>query len=226
MLPDDISYEEWVRFVFDHPILDPSWWWQFPETGYLQEWNDEADRARTLSYLTQLFEKPEGLIGRYSRAQIDQGLKFLVCNSCSNHMFALSDAKLPWADRRRCFDAMIPLYTKLMAPVYGDDLAHNRYGPAERPNYACYMWWDIIPIYGGMEHTDRDRINDAVLNVFQQVLKLKSEACLESVLHGLGHWHQYHRARTAQIVQRFLLRTDLSPELRSYAELAATGMVQ
>jgi hypothetical protein len=88
------------------------------------------------------------------------------------------------------------------------------------------MWWDIIPIYGGMEHTDRDRINEAVLNVFEQVLKLRSESCLESVLHGLGHWHDYVPERTEPIVRRFLGRTDLSPELRSYAELAATGSVQ
>jgi hypothetical protein len=226
MLPDDISYEEWVRFVFDHPILDPSWWWQDPESGYRQEWNTEADRTRTLSYITRLFENPEGLIGRYSRAQIDQGLSYLVNNCCLSHMFVLSNAKLPWADRRRCFDGMIPLYTKLMAPIYGDDLGHNQYGPADRPSFACYMWWDVIPIYGGMEHTDRDRINDAVLNVFQQVLKLRSEACLESVLHGLGHWQHYVPQRTEPIVRRFLGRTDLSPELRRYAELAATGSVQ
>lgn len=227
-LPDDISYEEWVRFVFDHPVLDTHWWWQEPESGYLQVWNESADPGRTLSFLTQLFEMPGGLFGPFTRAQIDQGLNFLVSPSCSNHMFVLSDANLPWAHRRTCFDAMIPLYAKLMALVYQDDLGHIQRGTGdpERPNFACYMWWDVIPLYGGMDHCDRDRINEAVLYVFEQVLKLKAESCLESVLHGLGHWHRYISERTEPIVRRFLGRTDISTELRYYAELAAVGSVQ
>jgi len=222
-LRDDISYEEWVRYVFDHPVLDPQWWWQD-----LQQWNESADPARTLSFLTLLFEKPEGLLGRFTRAQIDQGLNFLVSNDCSNHMFVLSDANLPWANRRGCLEAMIPLYAKLMARVYQDHLGHNQHGPGdpERPNDACYMWWDVIPLYGGMEHCDRDRINEVVLHVFKQVLELRAESCLESVLHGLGHWHLYIPDRTKPIVRRFLRRMDISPELRNYAELAAVGGVQ
>lgn len=227
-LPDDISYEQWVEFVFDHPVLNPQWWWQEPESGYLQEWNESADTARTLMFLTKLFEEPQGLISRFTRAQIDQGLNLLVSNACSNHMFALIDAKLPWADRCKCFDAMIPLYTKLMARVYENDLGHTQHAPSDpqRPTFACYMWWDVIPLYGDMDHSDRDRINDAVLHVFEQVLKLKAESCLESVLHGLGHWALYIPERTEPIVKRFLHRTDISPALRRYAELAAVGGVQ
>jgi hypothetical protein len=226
-LPDEISYDEWVRFVFDHSVLDPKWWWQEPESRYRQEWNESADQARTLRYVTQLFEKPESLIGRFSRSQIDQGLNFLVDNSCSKHMFVLLDETLPWAHRRKCFDAMIHLYAKLMAPVYQDDLGHTQsgYSDPERPNYACYMWWDVIPLYGGMDHCDRDHINEAVLYIFEQVLNLEAEACLESVLHGLGHWHLYIPQRTEPIVQKFLRRKDISTELRNYAELAAIGGV-
>src|ERR1044071_1989156 len=51
-LPDNISYEEWVRYVFDHPVLDPQWWWQDPESGHLQHWNEEADSGRTSSRST------------------------------------------------------------------------------------------------------------------------------------------------------------------------------
>lgn len=227
-LPDDISYEEWVRYVFDHPVLDPRWWWQEPASGYFAEWDESADMARTLAFLTRLFQSPEGLIGRFSRAQIDQGLNFLVSLSCSDHMLALRESRLPWADRRACFDAMISLYAKLMAPVYQDDMCCSPRGPRgpELPNYACYMWWDVIPLYGGMDHEDRDRITDAVLHVFEQVLTLKAESCLESVLHGLGHWHQFVPSRTEPIVRRFLERTDISPGLREYAEYAAVGGVQ
>lgn len=224
-LPDDLSYEEWVRFVFDHPVLSPQWWWQEPESGYLQEWDDAAHPPRTLAYLTRLFQNPVELIDRLTRRQIDQGLNFLVSSSCSSHMSVLTNPKLPWAARRACFDAMIPLYAKLMSAVYEDDLGHTEYGPGdpERPTFACYMWWDVIALHGGMDHPDRDRINDAVLHVFEQVLKLKSEACLESVLHGLGHWYDELPDHTESIIRQFMTRTDISETLRSYAEDAAEG---
>lgn len=227
-LPDDLSFQGWVNYVFDHPRLDPQWWWQDPESGHFQEWNDTADPARTLSYLTQLFAEPRELSDRFTRAQIDQGLNFIVSNACSNHMFVLLDEKLSWDDRRVCIDAMIPLYEKLMAPVYGNDLGHTQKGlsEVERPNFACYMWWDIIPIYGGMDHRDQKRINNAVLNVFEQILKLRAESCLESVLHGLGHWHLHVPEQTEPIVRQFLTRKEISRELREYAECAAKGAVQ
>jgi hypothetical protein len=160
-LPDDLPFESWVAYVFDHPVLDPQWWWQAPESGHLQEWNTAADLPRTLQYLTRLFNDPAEIAVRFSRPQIDQGLNFLVSNTCSNHMFTLTNTKLPWSDRRACFDAMIPLYSKLFAPVYGHDLANGVYElrDPDQINFACYMWWDIIPLYGGMKHPDRDRIN-------------------------------------------------------------------
>jgi len=227
-LPDDLAFEGWVNYVFDHPRLEPQWWWQSPESGYYQEWNDQADPKRTLSYLTRLFAEPGELIDRFNRSQIDQGLNFIVSNSCSSHMFVLLDEKLSWEDRRACFDAMIPLYQKLMAPVYQNDLGHTQSASreAEFPTSGCYMWWDAIPIHGGMEHRNQKKINNAVLNVFEQVLKLRAESCLESVLHGLGHWHLYVPERTEPIVRQFLTRKNMSLELRMYAECATIGAVQ
>ena len=227
-LPDDITFEEWVRYVFDHPVLDPQWWWQDEDTGLYQAWNERVNPGRTLAYLTRLFEDPSGLLGRFTRAQINQGLNLLVSPACSNHMSVLRDQSLPWPDRRRCIEAMVPLYGELMAPVYGDDLGHNEHGPCdpERPTFSCYMWWDVIPLHGGLGEPDGVRIDDAVLRVFEQVLTLRAESCLESVLHGLGHWHDDLPDRTEPIVREFLKRTDLSPALRRYAEYAAVGEVQ
>ena len=226
-LPDDLSFDGWIDYVFDHPILKPAWHFQGPTSGYLRIWKEDKLPEKAIAYMTRLFSEPTFLIERFTRAQIDQGLAFLADNSCSNHMFVLRDTNLPWVSRRACFDAMIPLYAKLMAPVYGNDIAYLDQAPQDpdRPNFACYMWWDIIPLYGGMDHPDRERINDTVLHIFAEVLKLDSEACLESVLHGLGHWGLYLNDRTRPLVENFLRRPDISPELRRYAESAATGYV-
>lgn len=227
-LPDSISCSEWIDHIFDHPVLDTAWWWHDVGSDHRQEWNYEANPALTLSFLTNLFEDPSGLIGRFTRAQIDQGLNYLVSGSCSNYFFVLLNVDLPLQDRLRCLAALSSLYEKLMAPLYGNDLGHLQFGPEpDHPTFACYMFWDVIPLYGGMDHPDRDPINEAVLKVFEKTLALKSEACLESVLHGLGHWHHDLPEKAEAIVRRFLKdRRDISKALRSYAKAAARGCVQ
>ena len=227
-LADDITFEQWVAYVFDHPLLDPRWCLQEPESGYFQEWDDRADPARTLAFVTRLFERPEVLIGRFTRGQIDQGLRFLVSGDYSGHMRAFRDIRIPWVQRRRGIVAMITLYANLMAPVYGNDLGHTEVdsrGP-EGVTFGCYMLWDVSALGCCSAGEDSDRINDAVLHVAEAVLKFRAESCLESVLHGLGHWYFCVPERTEPIVREFLRRTDISPELRRYAEAAAIGCVQ
>lgn len=227
-LPDVIPYERWVAHVFDHPVEETHWCSHVGDE-FFQVWDEYANPPRTLEYLTCLFRSPEFLIGKYSHAQIDQGLHFIVDNSFSDHMFAIRNESLPWNDRAACILAMSTLYSDLMAPVYGDHLGHLQQGDEgpERTNSACYMWWDVIPLYGSLEHPDIDRMNDAVLQVFRETLRLRSEACLESVLHGCGHWHMDLPDRIEAIVRNFLQsRQDISPALREYAEAAAYGAVQ
>ena len=216
-LPDEISYERWVSYVFDHPVLPKAWWWHDEESEYYESWNEETNPVRTLQFLTRLFREPDELRGRFSAAQIDQGLNLLVSSSCGSYMFCLHDTAIPWEARQACIEAMIPLYERLMGPVY-DSPGTN--------NFACYIWWDVIPLHGGMDHPDRDRINNAVIHVFEAMATTRSPACLESVLHGLGHWHLYLPNRTEPIVDRILARRDLTKEQRHYAKLARRGMVQ
>ncbi len=223
-LPADISYERWVEHVFDHPILDPQWWWR--DDSHYEFWDEDADSVRTLSYLTRLFRNSGILADHYSRAQIDQGFNYLVSNSCSSYMYVLTNEELPIADRTTCISAIGDVYRDLFSKVYGNDIAHGSHGGGMEPNFICYMWWDIIPLYGGMELPDINAINSAVLQTFEHTLDLKSEACLESVLHGLGHWQMYCPLEVGRIVGRFLKgRSDISNALRRYAELARIGQV-
>ena len=64
----DLSFEEWVIYVFDHPVdhLMPEWYWD-DEAVF---WNEEANPAQTVSYLIQLFENPLAHTADYSDAQI------------------------------------------------------------------------------------------------------------------------------------------------------------
>jgi hypothetical protein len=222
-LSTPLTYEQWERFVFERSIT-ASGSSDDPDLPEGTRWDERVDTRRALEYLTRLFRNPADLPRRYSRAQIDQGLHYLISPSSSGHAHVLSDVRLPWSDRTACFEAMIALYEKLMAPVYKDDLGHTNHGSGFHS--ACYMWWDIFPLWGGMDHPDRDRINEAVLNVCEYALGLRALSCQESALHGLGHWHLEIPEQTGPIVERFLARTDINRAIRAYAELAAAGHVQ
>lgn len=219
---NDAEFDAWLTHIFDHE--ERGWWW--PQDA--PSWDYSSHPATTLTFLTRLFKEPAFLLRRYSHRQIDVGFSYLVSASCSSYMWVLCDNRLPWNDRREGILSMISLYKKLFAPLYGWSLGHsNEPENPDRPNFACYMWWDVIGIYGGMDDPDRDRINDAVLSVMEQTLTLKEESCLESALHGLGHWEHYTPDRVHRIIERFLAeRFDISDRLRAYAVRAAEGMVQ
>ena len=222
-LPENITFEDWIQSIFDQDPDESLCWLSTDEEK--EEWNEDANPLIAIEHLTRLFAKPAFLIDRYSRVKIDRGLGYLFSNSNSNYMYLFRNKEIPWEKRIACVDAIEYLYADLMAPVYGNDLGHLDMGDDDNPITACYMWWDIAPIRPSSE--GMDKITDRLLQVFAKVLRRsRSEACLESVLHGLGHWSLYIPDQTVPLIERFYKgRTDISPELRAYAREAATGQI-
>jgi hypothetical protein len=63
-----IAFDEWVRRVFSHEVIDHDWWWK-EDTN----WN-ELPAEISLEYLSRLFEESGHLLRSFSDAQVDQGL--------------------------------------------------------------------------------------------------------------------------------------------------------
>ena len=87
----NISFKEWLSYVFDHPVdeLKNAWYWNLD-----RDWWDE-NATDSIQFLTQAFENAAAVFRPYSDAQLNQGLWFIASNSCSNHMFALMDENVP-----------------------------------------------------------------------------------------------------------------------------------
>ena len=47
-------FEEWVRFLFDHPVHEPKWYWA--ADSEVERWT--ADPTLTVGWMTQLFHSP------------------------------------------------------------------------------------------------------------------------------------------------------------------------
>ena len=219
---ENLTFDEWLTHVFDHPVsdLNNAWYWDID-----RDWWEE-DSAETLEFMTRAFEHAADVLQPYSDAQLNQGLWFLASNACSNHMFALMNESFPWPARRRCIASIHQLYEQCFAGRCSPHLSHIDETGASPLNMVCYMWWDIIPLYGKPDDPAHKALDEAVLQVMESTLQLDSIACRESALHGLGHWQHAYPGRVGEIIDRFSMRQpDLPEKLRAYMVNAYVGYV-
>ena len=219
-LPPDLSFDDWVLHVFDHPATGPEWHWG-PDAPY---W--PGPPAAIVAHLTRLFEDPLPPLEGFTDAELNKGFWYIASNGCSDYMFALSDPSVPLDARLRCVRALSVVYRELFAARCTPHLSHlDEAGPGAL-NGVCYMWWDICPIGGPIDDPDHRQINHAALDVMTGALALDSIACQESALHGLGHWRHTHPNEIETIVGRFIAaHPSMRPELLNYARSARSGCV-
>lgn len=219
----NLTFEEWLTYVFDHPVEESkeAWYWDIDRDW----WNE--DPADVIQFLTQAFENSARVFQPYSDAQLNQGLWFIASNACSNHMFALMDASVPWSARKRCIGSIHQLYKQCFVKRCSPHLSHLDEPGANPLNLVCYMWWDIIPISGHPNDPTWKEFDQEILQVMESTLQLDSIACRESALHGLGHWQHDYPERVGEIIDRFSMSGQELPEkLRAYMINAYTGYVQ
>ncbi len=215
-----LSFEDWVAHVFDHDVRQPQWYFDLDASFW------DAPASLSLEYMTRLFRDPARHLASYTDAQLNQGFWYLVSNAGSNHMFALTDPSAPESARVACVQSFLELFEKLFAVRCSDHLEHLSPPGANELNLACYMWWDLIPLFGSAQDPSRRAIDAAALEVMERTLVLPSNACRENALHGLGHWKVCYPERVEEIIADALSRADdWSPELVAYARNARTGCV-
>lgn len=215
-----LSFDEWVKYVFDHPVNKRLAWYFQPDAAL---WNELSHPELTVGYMTRLFENAPELCKRYSDAKLGQGFWFLTSNACSSHMFALLDDDVPLDSRLACINAMHTLFEQFFAQKCSAHLSHLDEPGVSALNAPVYMWWDIIPISAG--YGDK-QVDSAILDVMGRTLALSSDACRESALHGLGHWQMYYPEVVVSHIDTFLKnQPHLRPELKQYALSARAGCI-
>ncbi len=215
----DATLDEWVRSVFDHPVTEIAWHFDVaaPELP--------LTKVRTAELVAETFERSGELLRPFTDAQLNQGFWFLICGGNSNYMWCLTDASVPWPERRRALRVFLPLFRDVMATRCAPSLSH-RSEPGSPLNSACFMWWDLLPLDATWpEGRLPEPIHAEALAVLAELLDISHDACRESALHGLGHLAFFH-PEVAAVVDAFIERSpDLRPELLDYARAARVGHV-
>lgn len=205
------------------------------------QWNSSPQME--LKKLTELFSLGSELLGEYlnelSTKDLNDGLWNVVGSSgLLNHLF---DQGVDNQTKVDCIASIRFLFFDLFSQRCRPVLSHGlkTYPEDFEPlNSICYMWWDLFPTWGSPDSTATKTIDSAILEVLNEILHSENISCVESALHGLGHWHLNYAEETELIIDRFLKETnpaklsklsggDLSVEnkLRDYAKAARIGCV-
>jgi hypothetical protein len=218
-MPTDVTLDEWVRFVFAHPVTEPAWHFEIDAPELM------LPRERTAQLIADTFEEGGSRLQPFTDEQLNQGFWFLLMGGNSDYMFCLTDVSVAWQLRRRALRSFVPLFRQVMAPRCTPTLSHLSESSSAL-NSACYMWWDLLPLDGSWAAgRSAEPIHAESLAVLAELLEIPHDACRESALHGLGHLALFH-AEATPIVDAFIERSEgLRPELLAYAMHARVGHV-
>jgi hypothetical protein len=213
----NLSYERWLEHAFGREVRIQQAAWFFDHDC---DWWDPGP-AVAVAYLTRLFEHPELALRWYSEGQIAQGLTYLVNTSASGDNGWLYSTDVPIKDRIRCVDAVASLFAQLFLPRCTALLSHLSETEAGSLNGVCYMWWDGFPCIALAGDPNLPTMQEAALRTMARILGLKSLACQESALHGLGHWQCKDDRQVSAIIDYFLKSNpNIDTRLLSYAQSA------
>ena len=215
----DHDFQRWLTGIFDRPVSEPGWWFD----------NDTPPGTApsdAVAWLTRLCEQADTVLTPYTNAQINQGFWYILGSGDDDAVAALTDERVPEPARVGCVDAFPMVFARLFARRCSPHLGRLDEPGADPLNSACYMWWDLMPIGPNPTAPGRANLDSACLEAMRAILELDADACRESALHGLGHWHLGYPARVTTIIDEFLARTpNVRPELRAYALNARRGCV-
>lgn len=216
------TYDEWLDAAFDHSVRKRQWYW---DEGFEDYWERlELSEVVTVEYMTRLLLAPNH-IKRYSLEQVAQGIWFLIGESSpGKSAYALLNSEVPLTRRIDCVRAMASffrIFVASLAPGRANERADSFQG-------ACFMWWDILPTYGGPTYGPNTggepELHEACLNAMAEILSIPSELCQLSALHGLNHWHSCHAKKVEQILDDFLHKAaGLTSRIIEYAAKARLG---
>lgn len=211
-------YQEWIRYIFDHPVNDVQWYFDTDAPEFEATQEDYADLIR------ETFACSGRDLAEFSAAQVSQGIGFLS-SSGSEFAFSLTDGNVPTEKKVEGIRSIYHLYRDCFAKRCTEVLGHTDEPGASDLNSICYMFWDVCPITNLDEAEDKRELEDAIFWVLENTIKLPHRARIEAGLHGFGEIAYKYEKRVKDVITDFLKTAQLDAALRRYAERARNGQI-
>ena len=214
------TFEEWLRFSFDHPAAPSQggeeWYWRPEFEGELLAW--AADRASFVRHVTRLLREPSCLAA-FSREQVAQGLWFLLGPSPASWDEVPYDSELDLDARRELVRSVPAFFERWFAPQLENAAPASASDSGDALATVCFMWWDLWRPFGeGSPSADHAAMDREILAALRTIASGSTVACVENALHGLNHLHERMPDEVEQCIDELLDRSSEWPAaLREYA---------
>ncbi len=217
-----MTYDEWISEIFDN-LAEQAENLNATEIDYI-----ELPSAIMLNYLTETFNNAEVVFSRFTKLQVAHGLWAIVGNGT---MLAIRDPEIPLSNAVQTIDSMVLLFEKYFSKHCTANYHFQQGKTITEPlDIVCYMWWDVLPMHGLIEHDPLVQsspfLDQALLSAMLKILEIDSIACQVSALHGLEQWMLYYPELIETSIIEYI-ESDracalfkLSPDLLDYAKLA------
>jgi hypothetical protein len=203
---DKLTFEQFVDLVFNHLVTDPAWYWADDFDYYFD------DGITSTKHLTRLFSEPEFLFEKFNLEQLEQGFYLITILLCYIKFDGLLWAEsITFSLREKCIYSMFDLFERFFAINSLETIG--------------FMWWDCLAYgyymaNGKPEDENGAQVQQAMFETLRRILKLESEDCQKSALHGLGH---LKHPETEKTIRNYLRRKFVKLEMREYAEKCIAG---
>jgi hypothetical protein len=207
------SFDDFIAFLFDRNVSLESegrdyWYWHLEV---------EFDAKKIGAYYVQLFTRPEFLLSRFTKPQLEEGFWAIQGPNldCSVSRI-IDDSDAPLSAREDCIRSMEDLFSRLFVIAPFDT--------------SVQMWWDSLCYDWHCGNRNRARggedsdLQDIFFQTLTKVLAMDSWICQGAALHGLGH---LHHPQTRELIDRFIdEHRSLTQDQKGYALAAARFEVQ
>lgn len=219
---DPALYAAALRYLFDRPVPaenEQEWYWNIDEPEF------EATPLQWVHIQTVLFANAGTDLALCSDEQVGMGLNYVISNCVSDVSHSVNNRSVPLSDAVRMMKALPHLWRDCIGPRR-NDLRQAIGSGSGMLDFVCYMWFDLWP-NSWKERSDPEW-RDALWGVLRELLGMPWREVQIAALHGLGH-NVNGLDRPLQIkalIDSFVRQVKDDEELKNYAQLAASGMVQ
>ena len=223
------GFKEFEKYLFDRKVdvsakelstMDDrtSVVWFFHKD--FDSWDTPFDNHDVVRFSGEVFQNIQDIARRYSELQISFGLLFLISDAASDFCHAFLDNEVNCNERRYAVRSIYNVFSSLFNKECLRVPSHDLSSTLECAyNDLCFMWWDNFPCWG----SPHGEIDFTVIETLEKITRLDNVACIESGLHGLGHWADAYPVEVKRIIQQRMEK--IPAELKEYALKAMVGDV-
>jgi hypothetical protein len=167
--------------------------------------SEKTPAPRLIQLATSLFLDFERIAQRYSEAQIQQGIWFLLAFPYTLGE-DLNRQEAPLELRQACLEAMVVPFRDYLQRTEDDSTG------------AFFMWWDLLRIHN-------PDVLPVARRVMEKILQMRGWQCQKAALHGLNHLRPDWEA--SAIVDRYLENdSDMPPDELDWVKACRDGKAQ